>query len=141
MKVKEEKKIVTQEQIITTYISDDGKEFNSEKECEKYEENLIRNELEQKAMLIKHMNYTPFFADDDHDYVWFYVKNQDEVKAIEDYYNLDADYGLQFNAVSFPEWIGVEEGFGGDIYEAGTFNQYLKSVSNMVEHFKQQIEL
>jgi hypothetical protein len=134
MNVKEEKKVITQEQIITTYIAEDGTEFKTQKECEQYEKNLLINQLEQKAMSIKHINYTPPFADDDHDYVWFYVKNQEEVKAIEDYYNLDADYGLQFDVKSFPEWVGVEEGFGDDIYEAGTLTQYQNSVTTMIDY-------
>lgn len=138
MKIKEEKKVITQEQIIVTYISEDGKEYTDQKECERHETNLLRDKLEQKAYSLKHMYYEPPFADSYHSYHWFYVTNQEEVKAVEDYYNLDASIEIEFDIVTFPEWIGVEEGIDNDCYELGTLSQYQKSVSNMVDHFNEQ---
>jgi hypothetical protein len=141
MKVKEEKKVITQEHIIKTFLSDDGKEFQTQKECEKYEENLLLEQLEQKAMTIKHFSFTPILVDNDHEYKWFYVTNQEELDTVKNYYNTIASYGVSYDNVSFPEWVGIEEGYDGDVWEAGTLTQYQKNVSDMVESFAEQTNL
>jgi len=135
MKIKEELKVITQEQITITYISEDGKEFTTQKDCERYERNLLIEQLEQKAMSIKHISFTPILVDNDHEYKWFYVTNQEELETVQNYYNTDSSYGIDYNNISFPEWIGIEEGYDDCIYEAGTLTQYQKNVADMVEKF------
>lgn len=139
MKIKEESKVITQEQLVITYISEDGIEFTRQKECEQHEKDLIRNELEQKAMSIKHISFTPILVDNDHEYKWFYVTNQEELKAVQDYYNQNSSFGIDYNNITFPEWVGIEEAYDGDIYEAGTLTQYQNNVSEMIEHFNEQL--
>lgn len=139
MKIKEEKKVI--EQIIHTYISDDGKEFKTQKECEQHEKDLLTNELEQKAMSIKHISYTPIAVDNDHEYRWFYVTNQVELETVQNYYNQNAPLEINYSNISFPEWIGIEEGYDNDIYEVGTITQYQKDVFKMIEEINNSIEL
>lgn len=137
MEIKEEKKVI--EQVTNIYIADDGKEFKTQKECEKYENNLLLVQLEEKAMAIKHISFTPVLVDNDHEYKWFYVTNQEELNAIQDYYNNSyPSYGINYEDIVFPEWVGIEEGYDGDIWEAGTLTRYQNNVLKMVEHFNKQ---
>ena len=132
MKIKEEKKMV--EQTVTSYISEDGKEFDNVNDCEKHEKNFLRRELESKLNLIKQKNYTPPFADSDHNYVWFYIMSQEDVDIINEYYNSLSNYNdVEIKLSIFPCWYGIEEGYDNEAWELGTLEEYKNNVKIMIE--------
>jgi hypothetical protein len=136
MKIKEEKKVI--EQVITTYVAEDGKEFKIEIECKDYEKSLLNKELENKLNSIKQINYTPPVADSDHNYVWFYITNQDEVNTINKYYNSISNYNyVEVEVESFPCWYGIEEGYDNEAWELGTLESYKQKVKTMLENIEQ----
>ena len=136
MKIKEEKKVI--EQIINTYISEDGKEFTTEKQCIDYEKSLNSKELENRLNSIKQTNYTPPVADSDHNYVWFYFTNQDELDTVNEYYNSISKYNdMEIEIVAFPCWYGIEEGYDSEAWEIGTLESYKNNVKIMLERIEQ----
>ena len=140
MKVNKEKKVI--EQVITTYIADNGKEFKTEKECVDYEQLLLRKELENRLNSIKQANCIPPVADSDHDYVWFYITKQEDIDTIESYYNSISSYNdVEIDIKHFPSWYGIEEGCDSEAWVLGTLEEYKTNVVKMLEHIENSIEL
>jgi hypothetical protein len=135
MKVNNEKKVI--EQVITTYISDDGKVFSNEKQCKDYEKSLKSKELEERLNLIKQTNCVPPHADSDHNYVWFYITNKEDINTIENYYNGLNDYNdVEIEVKSFPSWYGIEEGYEDEAWTLGTLDEYKTNVNKMLEYIE-----
>lgn len=106
MKTIIEKKTVVIEN--ATYIADDGKEFTSQHDCEKYEN---KNALEKRLEAVKHLavldDYPPCNGGENyesHYYRWFKVSNQEELDLL----NAAFSDGSVNTAENFPEFINIE---------------------------------
>lgn len=109
MEIRTEKRIV--EQLINTYIAEDGKEFGTKSECEDYEADLESARLRAGAekFEIKELEDTyPLDVDgqeiqENHCYKWYRVNNAEELNTVANLYN--ADFG-EFK--TYPQTICVE---------------------------------
>ena len=115
MQIKTEKRMV--EQLINTYIAEDGKEFNTRADCENYEDKLQEQKIKAEAekLELKELDLYPLDIDaqyisSEHSFAWYKVNNAEEYETILKAYNMD-DYGY---IKSYPEVVCVEyEGYWG----------------------------
>ena len=109
MEIRTEKRTV--EQLINTYIAEDGKEFDTMVDCENYERELEDAKLRAGAekFEIKELEDTyPLDAEggevpENHCYKWYKVNNTEELNTVANLYN--ADFG-EFK--TYPQTICVE---------------------------------
>lgn len=95
MEIRTEKRMV--EQLINTYIAEDGKEFGTKSECEDYEADLESARLRAGAekFEIKELNDTyPLDVDggeimENHCYKWYRVNNAEELNTVAIFHNAD----------------------------------------------------
>lgn len=122
---------------VESYIADDGKEFTNKSDCVWYEETLEKRLLEQKIGSIEKLSSEPPFVDSEHCWNWYFVKNQDDVNVICDYYNTLSEYNndLGFSEITFPRWICVEVGYDKDAWAWGTIDDYKNQVDKFLEQF------
>ena len=113
MKTREE----TQEQTVTRYIADDGKEFTSRAECTEYEWQRRAREAEKRIGALPHFTATPPFTSEDDEWRWYFVNSQEDVENIAAAF-FDADsVAHEFHPKAFPCWVaaildGVAAGSG-----------------------------
>ena len=121
MRVEKKKKKKTYE--VNTYIADDGKEFATKADCEKYESLLKKKEAEDALWELRIPeldDITPLHSDPDdftsyHSFHWYKVENEEDVDKLEQMYE-DAGYYIQyFECDQYPNLLGVEES-DGEVY-------------------------
>lgn len=96
------------------FVATDGQEFESEWECEDYENSLVQAEKEK---LTKSISYDANRFDwasmanphSKHEYKWYKIKNDEELKVFCDYYqsycrNLK-DLNIVKKYISYPDYI------------------------------------
>lgn len=102
---------------INTYFADDGKEFATRADCEKYESLLKKKETEGALWELRIPeldDITPLHSDPNdftwyHDFKWYKVNNEDDVNKLEQMY-VDAGYIINsFNCDTYPNLLGIEE--------------------------------
>ena len=119
MKIRTEKKLV--EQLVSTYIANDGKEFSTKIECEAYEEDLNSAQIRAEAekFEIKELEDTyPLDVDaqyinDNHGFKWYRVNNKEEFNAVDKMYGGDV-----LEPKTYPEIICIEydDYYGSDAW-------------------------
>lgn len=124
---------------VNIYIADDGMEFDTAEECEKYEERIKRKDaidwLNETDMRVPELDYiVPLHSDpddfcSDSDFRWYKVKSKEDADQIEQMYE-DAGYCINsFDCESYPNLLGVES-CDGDLY---TYT--LTEMKNIVKYF------
>ena len=109
MRIRTEKRMV--EQLIETYIAIDGKEFDTEAKCRKYEEDLDRQivRAEAEKLEIKDLegvyplDTDAQYINDNHCFKWYRVNNAEELETVSKAYSNDF-----FTPRAYPEIICVE---------------------------------
>lgn len=129
MEIRTEKRMV--EQLINTYIAEDGKEFDTKVDCENYEREIEDARLRAGAekFEIKELEDTyPLDTDgqeiqENHCYKWYRVNNAEELNTVADLYN--ADFG-EFK--TYPQTICVEYEYYHDEF------RWIYSLSDMKQN-------
>lgn len=136
MKIKESKKII--EQTICTFVAEDGKEFDSQYECMKYEkeqekkaaieaaEKLSMSELDDKLPLSYDVNENNSFR-------WYKVENKEAFDTV------NKAYANSLQAPShYPEIMCVET-TGYEPYEDDAYSCTLTGLKATTEEFWQMM--
>ena len=116
MEIRTEKRVIEIEDKI--YIAEDGQEFGTRADCERYEDKLQEQKVkaEAKKLELKELDIYPLDIDaqyisDAHSFAWYKVNNEEEFETILKAYNMD-DFGY---LKVYPETICVEhEGGHGE---------------------------
>lgn len=119
-----ETKTETKTYEVNTYIADDGKEFATKADCEKYESLLKKKEAENalRELRIPELDdITPLHSDPDdftsyHSFHWYKVENEEDVDKLEQMYE-DAGYIINsFDCDTYPNLLGIEEVDNLEVY-------------------------
>ncbi len=109
MEIRTEKRVIEIEDKI--YIAEDGKEFGTRADCERYEDKLQEQKVKAEAekLELKELDIYPLDIDaqyisDAHSFAWYKVNNAEEFETILKAYNMD-DFGY---LKVYPETICVE---------------------------------
>ena len=134
-----ETRIETKTYEVNTYIADDGAEFATVKDCEKYEKQLKEREaekwLKETDMRVPKLDgVVPLHSDPDDfcsfsDLAWYKVKSEEDVDKIKQMYEDAGHYINFFDCESYPNLFGVEN-CDGQIY---TYT--LTKMKNLVKNF------
>ena len=132
---------------INTYVAEDGKEFNTQRECLDYENELKKSDVMKQLdeMRIPELDdITPLHSDPNdftwyHDFRWYKVNNEDDVNKLEQMY-VDAGYIINsFDCDTYPNLFGIEEA-DNEVYSY-TFTEMQNLVSTFFnEKFGIEIE-
>ena len=133
MEIRTEKRMV--EQLINTYIAEDGKEFDTRADCENYERELEDAKLRAGAekFEIKELEDTyPLDVDaqyinDNHGFKWYRVNNKEEFNAVDKMYG-----GEVIEPKSYPETICVEY---DDYYDSDAWTYLLSDMKRATSIF------
>ncbi len=126
------KEIITKD-IVSVYVSDDGKEFRSAYACQKYEEEVKRENALKKVekYLIKDLNgYVPLgsdYVDDNHDYHWYRVPD------IETFADLLEAYGIYEGDIT--KWSGFSEIYVIESIDDDSYVTSLSEIKKITEEF------
>ena len=136
MRIKEEVKVI--EQKVKTYIAEDGKEFESRYECEKYEEKLHYSEKVKEAEKLrveKLDQLTPIMYNDylngDNVFIWYKVESENDLHTLKEAYsNFDSPI-----ITSYPEFVCVESIYSPSECGEDTYWYTLTSCKTDTEDF------
>ena len=111
MEIKTETRII--EQLINTYIAFDGKEFKTEADCRKYEEDIEMQGIKAEAEKLEIKDFEGIYPldvdaqyiNDNHCFKWYKVNSIEEYEAVKKSYKNSDDW---VTLVEFPEVICVE---------------------------------
>lgn len=138
----------------SVYIAEDGKRFESKTECEDYERALERKNnfkaLKGKVDAIECIenSYPPFgysYVDDErYEYRWYKPKNQEEVDALNRFFNVDVGNGDE----AVGRWVGVEidgdyDSYTGreDVYVISSLDDSVKKLTDFYAAFGYRVEV
>ena len=110
MEIRTEKRVIEVEDKI--YIAEDGKEFGTQADCMKYEEELQdeKNNAEAEKLELKEfermypLDCDGQYINDNHNFTWYKVNNEEEFETVKKVYGSD-DWGC---IEAYPEIICVE---------------------------------
>lgn len=112
---KEERTIVDE---FSIYIAEDGKEFESKRECEKYEKQLlVEKYLDRELNDLIPIHYDSSFSDYN-SYRWFKVNNKEEFDDLDEALS-DNGYYYLHEVKTYPNYICLES---EDDYELNGWN-------------------
>ncbi len=120
------KKVKMVEQAVITYLSNDGKEFDTMDKCKQHEEEM--NKINK--LLIHEDGYIPcdgLDSSENYVYSWYKVENEDQLNMINDYYNTDEQ------AIKFPEYVCIIK--HEDFYTQDFYHTTLKNCKEYVLNF------
>ena len=126
------KEIITKD-IVSVYVSDDGKEFESAYACQKYEEEMKHENALKKVekYLIKNLNgYAPLrndYVDDNHDYHWYRVPDIDAFADLLEAYRIDGG--------DFTKWSGFSEIYVIESIDDDSYVYSLSEIKKITEDF------
>ena len=140
MKKERRIKTITKEEAYNVYISEDGKEFNTEEEC-------YNDELELKEEKLRKINEIPQFSYEYGDYcTWFYIRDKIDWISLKEhikkhyykpYFNIDLDENDYID-----NWVSYNVKSGGDYNDECYFvtYEYIKmaylNIKSKIEDFK-----
>ena len=140
MKVKT--KEVVQEQKV--YVSDDGQEFGSQKECETYEQAIKEEKMYAIAESLPHFQFAPPTPDMETDYIWNYCNNRQELEAVMVKYLCEEermnDYDSDLDKIPLPGWVltASDDGgygfIGGSDSELEAFEKFVMEVRKLMRN-------
>ena len=134
MKIKErtEQRVVTETYNI--YIADDGKEFDTKKQCEMYEKEQLFLKKEKSVNMLK-LSYDllPLTLYDDWrecDVDWYRIENETQYNTLKEYYELKGSGTEYFSAPeSYPATICVTD------YEEYAETYYLDTLIEVTKKY------
>lgn len=121
------------------YISDDGKEFQTERECRKYEkEQMGTDRMKTLSKYIIGFDGIPLHADDCYSssmyYTWFKVNNAQELHEIEDTIN---DSSVIPVPVGYPYYFCFETEYEFEGQNPDYVTSIDNCIYNAIEFFKE----
>ena len=96
------------------FVTEDGKEFTSEKDAEKYESQL---EEDKKFNAIKSCNSRGYDFPDIDVYNWYKPETEDELNIIKNKFGVGKHYHYVSGELKVGEWISCEYNDGGDYHD------------------------
>lgn len=130
----------------TVYVALDGRKFNDKSECVDYEAAINRASkfkiLKAKVDAIECIenSYAPFgysYIDDErYEYRWYRPKNQEEVDALNSFFNINIECNGSDDKV-IGEWVGVE--IDGD-YDSYTGKEDVYVISSLDSSIKKLVD-
>lgn len=130
----------------TVYVALDGRKFNDKSECVDYEAAINRASkfkiLKAKLDAIECIenSYAPFgysYIDDErYEYRWYRPKNQEEVDALNSFFNINIECNGSDDKV-IGEWVGVE--IDGD-YDSYTGEEDVYVISSLDSSIKKLVD-
>ena len=122
----------TRTKTVNVYIANDGTEFMTIDECEEYESKLQNNKrkkIDHKriAELDGCIPYMEYVNSDSHDYFWYNIETEEELKMLNEAYYFVSDCDTEL-----PETICVEV----EALDYLDYNSdcYWSTLSNMIEN-------
>ncbi|MBO5371738.1 MAG: hypothetical protein J6A75_03355 [Lachnospiraceae bacterium] len=134
MKVKETKKVV--ETVVTTYVAEDGTEFNTMQDCEKYESDKHREKLIKEAEKLRmdidvcSLDTQGSEINDNNIFAWYEIKSKEDYLTLARVFpnELREDYELP----SYPDIMCVETAYYREDAEYGLYeDHYISYLSAM----------
>lgn len=132
------------EQTTTRFISDNGKEFNTEEECKRYEYTLNREQVERDFQNLNCEKLTPFIFD------WWNDMNMYacEITSKKDIYTLETYFGSKFDDYKFTSkekiYFTVSDSNEFDVMKTSNLKKYIKeeteNISKLKEFFANELE-
>lgn len=105
--------------VVTVYVSEDGKEFNSESECIMYEERIRRSCLETIHECKEADNFPPFDGCENmecNSYRWFRPENKEQVSML----NYCIEQKDKIGDSCIGKWVCIEFDYRGTPYWSST---------------------
>ena len=78
-----EEKIVKVEVEKRVFIAEDGTEFQTAQECVDYENGCVARRADAIVAKLPHFTYSPVWIDPDYCWEWYFVSNEEELRAVE----------------------------------------------------------
>ena len=103
-----EKKKELVERDVTYYVASDGERFDSERECKDHERRLASHSIDGIETVAELNGFMPFGGGEyyeDHDYFWYRPKTDEEIEALERYYD------VYINRDCVGRWLSIEVGY------------------------------
>lgn len=130
---------VSKEMVYDIYIAEDGSEHITDSECLMYERNLKEKRAKAVVNNIKQISSLYPNADASYEYYWYYIENEEQRKALQDYYNSKYIYDNCF-LIELPQvfqtWFCIRND-GEDTAFMGTIEDYRKEVEEFFKTFEE----
>lgn len=140
MKVKT--KEVVQKQ--TVYVSEDGREFDSQEVCETYEKAVKEEKMYSIAESLPHFQFAPPTPDMETEYIWTYCNNRHELEAVMAKYLCEEErnnyYDSDLDKIPLPGWVLTASDDGGYGFISGAdreleaFEKFVAEVRKLMEN-------
>ena len=137
--IRKEERVVVNE--YKKYIAEDGKEFDTKRECQNYELDLAIEKAEEKTkQFIIDVDITPLTLYDDFrecDTKWYKVNSIDDLETVKEYYSLKSGDEYGYNVYSFPAIVCIAD--YDDYYDVYTLENIMKQTEGFFDKFNIKI--
>ncbi len=113
------------------YVSYDGIRFDTEKDCEEYEDIIVKT-----VRQIASVENCPIYDSDNYIWRWWYVKNQTDLDNILKFYNVKSTDTVECDLeIATPEWICFVERDDDQAYFDGTYADLMMNMTDLAIEF------
>lgn len=135
-----ERKIVKVEVEKRVFIAEDGTEFQTAQECVDYENGCVARRADAIVAKLPHFTYSPVWIDPDYCWEWYFVSNEEELRAVEVAILSEETDTRGFTPEHYPTWVAISvdlEGYGDIV---GTSEKILQKLDDIKAEIVAEIE-
>lgn len=122
------------------FVADDGREFETALDCRQYERDCAEKNAQSIVTKLPHFTYSPAWIDPDYTWEWYFVSNEEELRAVEAVCLSEETDTRGFTPEHYPAWVAISVDLDGYGDVVGTPEKVFKELDNIKSGIAAEIE-